>query len=98
MTVGEVCLNGAKIGGNQVAMASRRPEPRFFERKNSSWFQNEARSATIGAEFGSYLGNVGYKSALVTDSAGSGLVGGRQSADPVRGLVRSGPLPREMTR
>lgn len=59
MTKGEVCPNEVKIGRNRVVKATRRPETRLIERKTGSWFQNGACSATIGAEFGSYLGNVG---------------------------------------
>ena len=60
MTKGEVCPNEGKIGRNRLVKATRRPETRLIERKTGSWFQNGACSATIGAEFGSYLGNVGF--------------------------------------
>ena len=62
MTEGEVCLDCAKMAETQRqtqldrASAVKNPP---FKRKRYSWFQDEARLAIIGAEYGSHLGNVG---------------------------------------
>ena len=62
MTEGEVCPNEVESDRNRVPKAVRRSKDRFSGRECDKWLQNGACSATIGDEFGSYLGNVGQAS------------------------------------
>jgi len=62
MTEGEVCLDYAKMAETQrqtqLDRASAVQNPPF-KRKRNSWFHNEGRVVTTGAEFRSHLGNIG---------------------------------------
>ena len=59
MTEGEVCPNEVGSDRNRVPKAVRRSKALPSGWECSSWFHAGACSATIGAEFGTYLGNVG---------------------------------------
>lgn len=59
MTEGEVCPNEVESDRNRAPKAVQWSKVRSSGRELCSRFQNGARSATIGSEFGSYLGNVG---------------------------------------
>jgi len=59
MTEGKLCPKRPKPRGIGLSKPIRQSKTEFAAWKRRSCFRNEASSATIATEFGSYMGNVG---------------------------------------
>ena len=59
MTEGDVCPEQRKSGKVRLLKAIQPPKPPFAGRQSYSCFPHGASFASIGAEFGSHLGNIG---------------------------------------